>query len=38
MDVLSYLMAAPETRVVVFLLGWVGGVVVAACIALVVSR
>lgn len=38
MEALTYLLAAPETRVVVSLLGWVCGFLTAGVLALVMSR
>lgn len=38
MDVLSYVLAAPETRIVAALAGWVAGMVSGGVLALVLGR
>lgn len=38
MDVLSYVLAAPESRILATLAGWVCGIVVAGVLALVIQR
>lgn len=38
MDVMTYLLAAPETRIVAFLAGWVAGIVSFALLAKVAVR
>lgn len=38
MDTLTYVLAAPETRVIAALLGWVVGLLSACLLSLVVNR